>query len=250
MKTEWDYTTLAEAYVKRPDYARSAVGALLKVCGLEQGRPVCDVGAGVAHLTLHLAAHGLEVSAVEPNDEMRRIGKARTATLGNVVWYEGMGEKTGRPDGAFDAVTFGSSFNVTDRTAALLESWRILKPGGWFACLWNHRVLDDPLQQEIEAIIRKAIPAYDYGTRRQDQRPILEASPFFGEVVLIEGKVVHKQSVADCIEAWRSHGTLQRQAGAQFAGIIDAIAACLGGRKQDTVEVPYLTRIWAAPVVK
>lgn len=250
MKTEWDYTTLAEAYVKRPDYAAPAIEALARICNLAPGRTVCDVGAGVAHLTLMLAQGGLKIVAVEPNDEMRRIGRGRTAHLDDVVWHEGTGEKTGQLDNTFDAVTFGSSFNVTDRTAALLESWRILKPGGWFACMWNHRVLDDPVQQKIESIIRKAIPGYDYGTRREDQRPILEASPFFGDVVLVEGKVIHKQSVADCIEAWRSHGTLQRQAGGRFTQIIDGIADYLGTLGSDTVEVPYLTRIWTTPVVK
>ena len=29
MKTEWDYTTLADAYLKRPDYADAAIDAML-----------------------------------------------------------------------------------------------------------------------------------------------------------------------------------------------------------------------------
>ena len=28
MRTEWDYSKLAEAYLKRPDYSNSAIGAL------------------------------------------------------------------------------------------------------------------------------------------------------------------------------------------------------------------------------
>jgi len=49
MKTEWDYTTLADAYLKRPDYADAAIDAMLSIAGAEKGDKFCDVGAGVAH---------------------------------------------------------------------------------------------------------------------------------------------------------------------------------------------------------
>jgi ubiquinone/menaquinone biosynthesis C-methylase UbiE len=154
MKTEWDYTTLADAYLKRPDYADAAIDAMLSIAGAEQGDKFCDVGAGVAHLTLMLAARGLDVTAVEPNDAMRGNGIKRTAELPNVKWHEGTGEATGQSTQAFDMVTFGSSFNVCDRQQALKETARILKPRGWFACMWNHRNLEDPIQARIEAIIK------------------------------------------------------------------------------------------------
>ena len=38
----------------------------------------CDIGAGVAHLTLKLQPEFSKVYAVEPNDEMRKIGSERT----------------------------------------------------------------------------------------------------------------------------------------------------------------------------
>ena len=119
MKTEWDYTDLATAYVKRPDYSDQAIDAMVRLAGLTTGGTACDVGAGVAHLTLKLAERRFTVSAVEPNDAMRGIGIQRTRELANVSWFEGTGERTGRPAGAFDLVTFGSSFNVVDRPAAL-----------------------------------------------------------------------------------------------------------------------------------
>lgn len=243
MKTEWDYTTLADAYLKRPDYAESAIDSLLAMTG---GKDVCDVGAGVAHLTLMLAERGYNVSAVEPNDAMRGHGITRTRAHKSVRWSEGTGEATGQPDGAFDLVTFGSSFNVTDRPKALKETIRILKPHGWFACMWNHRRLDDPIQQEIESIIAAHVPGYDYGTRREDQTDVINASGLFGKVHTIEGNVTHAQSVTDCIEAWRSHGTLERQAGEAFTETVDAIAEFLFGLKRPSIEVPYQTRIWAA----
>ena len=78
MKTEWDYTSLADAYLKRPDYSDQAIDAMLSIAGAEKGDLFCDVGAGVAHLTLMLVARGLGVVAVEPNDAMRANGVKRT----------------------------------------------------------------------------------------------------------------------------------------------------------------------------
>lgn len=246
MKTEWDYTTLAEAYLKRPYYSPQAIDDLLALAGCKPGAAVCDVGAGAAHLTQMLATKGFAVTAVEPNDAMRERGIAKTVSFPNVAWFEGTGEHTGQPDRHFELVTFGSSFNVTDRPKALIETSRILKPRGWFACMWNHRQLDDVIQSEIESIIAARISNYDYGNRREDQTDIINASGLFGPVHAIEGKVSHTQTVEDCIAAWRSHGTLQRQAGADFNKVVDAIAAFLKNLGRPAIEIPYATRLWAA----
>ncbi|MBV4472854.1 methyltransferase domain-containing protein [Pseudomonas sp. B2M1-30] len=246
MKTEWDYTTLADAYLKRPDYADAAIDAMLSIAGAEQGDKFCDVGAGVAHLTLMLAARGLDVIAVEPNDAMRANGIKRTADLGNVNWHEGTGEVTGQASQAFDMVTFGSSFNVCDRQQALKETARILKPRGWFACMWNHRHLDDPIQARIEAIIKERVAGYGYGTRREDQTAVIDASELFGPVVHLDARVIHEQTIAECLEAWRSHATLERQAGANFHEVIDAIDDYLQSLGTPSIQIPYSTNIWVA----
>lgn len=245
MKTEWDYTKLADAYLKRPDYADAAIDAMLSIAGIKTGR-ICDVGAGVAHLTLMLAARKFDVTAVEPNDAMRANGIKRTTTFPNVRWHEGTGEATGQAAGAFDMVTFGSSFNVTDRPKALAESKRILKPRGWFACMWNHRNLEDQIQSGIESIIREAIPGYGYGTRREDQTAVIDASGLCGPVVHLDSRVVHQQTIPEVVEAWRSHATLERQAGEKFHGIIAEIEKYLATLGQTSIEIPYSTNIWVA----
>lgn len=246
MKTEWDYSTLADAYLKRPDYADTAIDGMLAIAGAEKGEKFCDVGAGVAHLTLMLAARGLDVMAVEPNDAMRANGIKRTERLTNVRWHEGTGEQTGQSAQAFDMVTFGSSFNVCDRPQALKETARILKPRGWFACMWNHRQLDDPIQAQIEAIIKERVSDYGYGTRREDQTTVIDASGLFGPVVHLDSGVLHEQTITECVEAWRSHATLERQAGTAFGSVVVAIEEYLISLKVATIQIPYFTNIWIA----
>jgi ubiquinone/menaquinone biosynthesis C-methylase UbiE len=246
MKTAWDYTELADAYLKRPDYSTEAIDALCSLSGTKVGSRVCDVGAGVAHLTLMLAARGMRVDAVEPNDAMRHNGARRTEGHPDVHWFEGTGEATGRPTGAYDLVTFGSSFNVVDQAAALRESARLLKSHGWFACMWNHRDLDDSIQARIESIIKSRVAEYDYGRRREDQTAVIEASTLFDKVHYLEGRVVHRQSITDCIEAWRSHATLARQAGEHFPEVVRLISDYLDSLNADEIRIPYTTRIWCA----
>ncbi len=246
MTIDWDYTELADAYLKRPEYAPSALDALFRIAGLAAGDRVCDIGAGVAHLTLPLAAWGCRVDAVEPNDAMRANGMRRTGHLPEVHWSKGTGEETGRPADSYDFVTFGSSFNVCDRQAALRETHRLLRPGKYFACLWNHRDLDDPVQKEIEAIIKASSPGSGYGTRREDQVAVIAASGLFEDAVRVEGHIVQTQSIEDAIEAWRSHATLQRQAGEAFGPIVEKLAAFLRSLAADAIHIPYTTRAWIA----
>ena len=244
MKTDWDYTELARAYLLRPAYSPAALDRIVEIAGLRGDAEVCDVGAGVAHLTLEWAARGLTVDAVEPNDAMRALGIERTRQLPGVSWYEGVGEDTGRPAGRYALVSFGSSFNVCDRSRALAEARRIGRDGAWFVAMWNHRNLSDPVQAAIEEIIRRHIPGYGYGTRREDQAGFLRGSGYLAEVLPVQGEVLHRQAVEDTVEAWRSHATLHRQAGERFAAIIDDIQAYLASLATATIEIPYTTRAW------
>lgn len=245
---EWDYTPLADAYLARPDYADAAIDRIVEITHSTIGTRALDVGAGAGHLTVKLAARGWKVIALEPNAAMRAHGVHRTGAFPNVRWIDGLMENTGLPAATVSVCTYGSSFGVVDRLVTLGEAARVLEDGGWFVCVFNHRVLEDPLQREIETFIRSCLPDYSYGTRRQDQSEIISRSRLFERAVMIESPVAHVRPVAEWLEAWRSHGTLQRQAGDRFAAIVDGIAAIVTRRCSDRVEVPYVTRAWVAPL--
>lgn len=248
MKTEWDYTDLAQAYLKRPDYADGAIDDIVSCPGIEPGAAVCDMGAGTGKLTLPLLERGMSVTAVEPNDAMRALGVTETGGHPGVTWVEGTAEQPGLPPGSFRLVTFGSSFTVSHRARALVQVNRLLCSGGWLAVLSNHRDLEDPLQKTIEAVIHQAIPGYRYGLRREDQAGAITESGLFGTVRKIEQDVSHHQEVTDIVEAWRSHGTLHRQAGDRFDDIIRRIEDLLRATGRQTISVPYTTRLWLAEV--
>ncbi|MDG4795533.1 class I SAM-dependent methyltransferase [Micromonospora sp. WMMD1082] len=244
---EWDYTKLASTYSLRPEYAPAAIDRIVGACGDHSPVTAADIGAGTGHLTLDLLARGCLVDAVEPNDAMRAIGIERTADHAGVTWSVGIGEETGLPSRRYHLVTYGSSFSNTDQPKALHETARILASGGWFACIWNHRELDDPIQAEVEELIHQRVPQYAYGRRRQDHAPVIRDSRLFGSVEKIEEPVQHRVSITDWIIAWRSHATLQRQAGDDFHPIVDDIERLVRSRVDgEHLDVPYLTVGWLA----
>ncbi|MEM9387481.1 MAG: class I SAM-dependent methyltransferase [Pseudomonadota bacterium] len=248
MKTalDWDYTRLADAYVHRPAYAAEAIDALVNTASLVPGMPVVDLGAGTGHLTVELASRELQVTAVEPNDRMRYHGERRTQRTSNVSWIDALMQDTGLGDQRFALTSYGSCFGVADPQMTLRESARLLRPSGWFACMWNHRQLDDPLQARIEAFIQGSIDDYRYGSRREDQGAQIDASGLFGEVRRIEAPVMHTVGVDAWMEAWYSHATLQRQAGERFTQIVEGIGRIVAQDAADQITVPYTTRMWMA----
>lgn len=242
----WDYSALARPYLKRPDYSEAGLDAMLAITKVGSNSPVCDVGAGLGHLAIPMSKRHMDIIAVEPNEEMRKLGAERTRAIKNISWRAGTGENTGLPSDRFALVTYGSSFNVTSRELALIETHRILRKAAWFACMWNHRNLNDPLQRDVETVIKRFIPDYDYGTRREDQTPIIEKSGLFFRPFQIDAPVIYHISKADWIEAWRSHATLQRQSKGNMPEIVAAIESLLVGHGGSEIIVPYTTRIWIA----
>ncbi len=240
MKTNWDYSERAHTYDNRADYGFKAISNLLNKINCLPTKVVADIGAGTGKLTKHIIKTGVKVKAVEPNNNMSSYGK-KNIVSDKVDWIKGTGEKTNLSDNSVHAVLFGSSFNVVDQMLALQETKRILKKGGFFACMWNHRDTDNPIQKKIENIIKLNIPNYSYGLRREDPSKIINKSGFFGKVSKINESFEVEMKRETIIKAWKSHDTLYRQSGNKFDKIINEISEVI---QNDSYMVPYSTNIW------
>ena len=81
-----DFSAQADAYARaRPTYPVELIDRLVAHVGVKLGDAVADLGAGTGIFTELLAARGFKVTAVEPNEPMRRQAKP----LANATWTSG-----------------------------------------------------------------------------------------------------------------------------------------------------------------
>jgi SAM-dependent methyltransferase len=103
---------------------------------------VLDVGCGTGVGSGFLAHEGFEVVGIEPSPEAVAFGNAANfhPRLRLVV---GVGEHLAQAAESIDAVLAFESLEHMDAPHEFLnEAWRVLKPGGWFACSVPHCLAD------------------------------------------------------------------------------------------------------------
>ena len=93
---------------------------------------------------------------------MLRAGQKRAQLqrhAGKLSWCVGDAEALPLASATADFVTIAYGLrNVTDRNAALNETYRILKPGGRFLCLEFSHVQNRPLEQLYDAFSFNVLP--------------------------------------------------------------------------------------------
>lgn len=248
-----DFTGLAQAYSQhRPDYCLSVLNALL---GLLQKPTPCvdfvDVGAGTGIWTRLVHGQGVKsATAVEPNDDMRATGLADSAGT-SVRWLAGSAEQTGLPESCCDWLSMASSFHWVDFNRATQEFHRLLRAGGRFTALWNPRLIEiNPLLVEIEAhldTLRPNIRRVSSGRSgiTETLTEQLWSSPYFDDVVYLEGRHVIAMMPERYLGAWRSVNDLRVQLGLEkFEAFLAFVEQRICGL--DVIEATYLTRAWSA----
>jgi len=248
-----DFTGLAKDYSQhRPDYCPSILNALLGLLN----KPVTevdfvDVGAGTGIWTRMVHAMGVRsVTAIEPNDDMRQNGTADSQQT-NIRWLAGSAETTGLADDSADCLSMASSFHWTNFDTATKEFQRILRAGGRFIALWNPRLIEvNPLLVEIEAhldTLRPNIKRVSSGRSgiTQTLTEKLWASPYFDDVIYMEGRHVIEMSPDRYLGVWHSVNDLRVQLGPdKFDAFLDFVEKQIAGLK--VIEATYLTRAWSA----
>ncbi len=248
-----DFTGLAQDYAQnRPDYCPSVLSALLGLLAKPTAAvDFADVGAGTGIWTRMVSGRGVRSAvAVEPNEDMRHEGIRHSADL-PIRWLPGSAEQTGLPDACCDWLTMASSFHWADFDAATREFHRVLRHGGRLSAVWNPRLIEvNPLLVEIEAhldTLRPDIKRVSSGrsgiTETLSER--LWASPYFDDVVYVEGRHVIAMTPERYMGAWRSVNDLRVQLGNdKFESFLSFVEKRIGGVGQ--IEATYWTRAWSA----
>jgi SAM-dependent methyltransferase len=164
----------AEVYARhRPSYPDALVDQVLVESGVRPGELVADVGCGTGILTRMLAARGLDVIGIDPNQDM--LARAR-ASGGPARYQIGEAEATGLPVASVALVTVAQAFHWFDVERALEEFHRILRPGGPVATFWNLHA-PSAFTTEYEALLRRFCRDYDELERWEQHLDRLRVHP-------------------------------------------------------------------------
>ena len=130
-----------------------------------------------------------EITCVEPNNEMFKIGKQNLKNFDNINWIKSQAEILPLQNDTYDyySISFGIR-NVTDINKTLKEAYRVLKPGGRFMCLEFSKIDNETLKFFYKQY-SKTIPLigkYIVGTSQPYEYLVKSIDKFYNQNQLIE----------------------------------------------------------------
>ena len=152
--SRWVFNRMADAYDARPPYPATLVDRIA-VLTRQVGTRIADLGAGIGHLALPLAARGLEVTAVEPARAMLERLESNAIHGGLPLrCLHAAAESLPLVEASVDAVLIADALHFIDTELAGREVRRVLVPGGnllVLSCAWA----DTPYMQEVARIMHE-----------------------------------------------------------------------------------------------
>jgi SAM-dependent methyltransferase len=193
---------------------------------------VLDLGAGTGKVTRGLAGLGYDVVAVEPGPSM--LAQLR-AVLPDVEALDGAAEAIPLADASVDAAWSGQAYHWFDKTRAVPELHRVVRPGGGVALLWNWWDLRDPLQAELAEVL---------GTSGERVFEELPDAPWFRELdrAVIESV---RETTPDEIVAREATTSAMLVAAADERERVLAEVRAIAVRYGERIALPQLTYTFA-----
>jgi ubiquinone/menaquinone biosynthesis C-methylase UbiE len=147
------FSDRGEDYEKyRPIYPSAAIDTILLGLGSPIQVVAADVGAGTGIGAKLLADRGVQVVAIEPNEEMRTAATPHE----RVEFLAGTAEQIPLKNASVDLVTSFQAFHWFDLDKSLQEFRRILKPGGRLVLIWSLWDQEDLVSKEYTRLIFEA----------------------------------------------------------------------------------------------
>lgn len=227
----------------RPGYPREAAAWLT---GLDRMR-VLELGAGTGKLTGELLALGHDVMATDPADELLAVLRAAHPDARTSV---AKAESIPFASRSADVVVAAQSFHWFDQPAALSEIFRVLRPQGTLALVWNAADVRVPWVKKLGRIVGEGSLTGD----ERDPTAVVAASGLFDVVEHVTFRhwvTVGKQRLRDLVASHSPIATLEPREVDEVLGEVDALYDDYE-RGSAGMQLPYITHCYRAtayPVV-
>jgi SAM-dependent methyltransferase len=121
----------------RPNYPDWVYQILRERCGLTSGAAIFEIGAGTGTATRRLLELGADpLIAIEPDARMAAFLGERCPSPSLRVLVQPF-ENAALDVETFDLGVSATAFHWLDEDVALAKVTRVLRPGGWWAMIWN-----------------------------------------------------------------------------------------------------------------
>jgi SAM-dependent methyltransferase len=131
----------------RPEYPDWVYATLASVCGLRRNAAVFEIGAGTGTATRRLLDLGADpLTAVEPDQRLADFLRTNNPDKALRVVVAPF-EEAALEQRAFDLGVSATAFHWLDEGLALAKIASLLRPGGWWAAVWN--VFGDDSQPDL-----------------------------------------------------------------------------------------------------
>jgi len=159
----------------RPGYPQEIIACLQQHHQLQADHKIADFGSGTGLLSRLFLDHGNTVIGIEPNTRMRDAGDYYLSEYDDFISMGGRAEDCNLVNEEIDFVVAGQAFHWFEIEEAHCEFQRVLKPDGWVALLWNHRLLDNTdFAIAYETFLQQNAINYDRISKRQTNYDAIE----------------------------------------------------------------------------
>ncbi len=193
------FGAIAEDYDRlRPGPPEAAIDWLVPVgC-----RVAVDVGAGTGLLTRALARRVPEVVAVEPDQRMAAVLRARSDRFAGIRVAQGRGEAIPVPDASADGVFASSAWHWLDPELAPREIARVLRDGGRLGVIWTSRDRGTDWVREVESFRGRAARQADDRDARwpPHRREVSLPDDLFGAVESASFSFTRQMTIDDFVD--------------------------------------------------
>lgn len=184
----------------RPSYP-DALFHTLKQAGLPDAAQAADLGAGTGISSEFLLRHGCQVTAVEPNDEMRSSAREWLGACPGFRVVSGTAESTGLESGSYDLVAAFQAGHWFHFDQAVGEMSRLARPGGLLAFAWNLRGKDrSEFDRKLERLLND--DAVDYSLYEERRVLTIGSLTAFSSAVFRHQQVLRWDSLRGLVQSW------------------------------------------------
>lgn len=153
----WVYNRMDGAYAARPDYPAALIQHIAELAGPVPAA-IADVGAGIGHLSVPLAAKGHVVHAIEPAEAMLQALRERAAASGvQLDALHAAAESLPLSAASMDLVLVADALHFFDAHRAGLELARVLRRGGHLVFV-RVELAESGYMRALSELMREAAP--------------------------------------------------------------------------------------------